>query len=417
MPASVRLLVAVAVGALVVTAAAGGSGAQTRIADAPNVVTVGALLDLSAGWTSLGESSKATLDLALADANARLAKAGSNTRLALKVIDVAGDAAKSVAAVDELAKDGIHVAVGPEKSSEVAAVRSAADKDGVIVISQGSTASSLSLPGDNVFRLVPDDRSEGAAMVALLRKQHVTAVVPVWRADAGNAGLAGSMRKLFHGTVAAGAQYAESSPDFAAAVAKASSEVKALKARGKHVGVYLAGFDEVVQLFHDATTDATLRSVPWYGSDGVALSHVLVSDRTAARFASRIGYPNPTIGLDNAAAARAAGVLGKVRAQLGHAPDSLSLGAYDALEIVAKAAQAGGGDVTAAGLRTAANGYVGLSGKIQLNAADDRAYGSFDFWSVCSKGGRATWVRTYSFLSSGFGKGTIVTRSPCARLP
>jgi branched-chain amino acid transport system substrate-binding protein len=419
MPASVRLLVAVAVAALVVTAAAGGSGAQTRTAQAPTVLTVGALLDLSAGWTSLGESSKETLDLAVANANARLAKAGSNLRIALKVIDVAGDAAKSAAAVQELAKDGIHVAVGPEKSSEVAAVRPVADNSGVIVISQGSTASSLSLPNDNVFRLVPDDRSEGAAMVALLRRQHVTAVVPIWREDAGNAGLVLSMRKLFPGPgnrISVGAEYTESNPDFAATVAKASSEVRQLRATGRRVAVYLAGFDEVVQLFHVATKNATLRSVRWYGSDGVALVHTLVSDRTAARFASHTGYPNPTIGLDNAAAARSAGVLKTVRAKLGHAPDALSLGAYDAIGIIAKAADAGG-NVTAGELRGAANGYVGLSGKIRLNSADDRAYGSFDFWSVCKKGARAAWLRTYSFLSTGFGKGKIVTRSRCAMLP
>jgi branched-chain amino acid transport system substrate-binding protein len=165
-------------------------------------------------------------------------------------------AAKSVAAVEKLAAEGVQVAVGPEKSSEIAAVRTVADKVGVIVISPGSTASSLALPGDNVFRLAPDDRSEGAAMVALLRRQAIKAVVPVWRDDAGHAGLVTSMRKLFHGTVTAGAQYGESEKDFTATVARAASRVRALRARGKRVGVYLAAFDEAVGLFRMAAGNA-----------------------------------------------------------------------------------------------------------------------------------------------------------------
>jgi len=419
MSARRRLVVAVAVTALGVTAAAGSSGAQTRAVGKDNTVVVGAILDLSAGWTSLGESSKVTLEDAAANANARLAKAGSSTRVQLKIIDVAGDAAKSVAAVEELAKEGVQVAVGPEKSSEIAAVRTVADKVGLIVISPGSTASSLALAGDNVFRLVPDDRSEGAAMVALLRRQRITGIVPLWRDDAGNAGLATSMRKFFPaagGTVSAGAQYGENEHDFSATVRTAAAQVRALRARGKHVGVYLAAFDEAVGLFHAATKNATLRSVPWYGSDGIALAHVLVSDHAAAAFASRTGYPSPTIGLDNAAAKRSAALLRRVKAQLGHAPDTLSLASYDALQIAARAADAGGGKVTAASLRSIAHGYVGLSGKILLNNADDRAFGSFDFWSVCAKAGKPAWLRTFSYLSSGVGKGRIVTRQACRKV-
>lgn len=156
--------------------------------------------------------------------------------------------------------------------------------------------------------------------------------------------------------------------------------------------------------------------MPWYGSDGVALAHALVRDPAAARFASRAGYPNPTIGLDNAAAARSAALLRRVKAQLGHDPDTLSLASYDALEIVARAAAAGDGKVTAASLRSVAHGYVGLSGKILLNRADDRAFGSFDFWSVGARAGKPAWLRTFSYLSSGVGKGRIVTRLGCRRV-
>jgi branched-chain amino acid transport system substrate-binding protein len=66
--------------------------------------------------------------------------------------------------------------------------------------------------------------------------------------------------------------------------------VNGAKAGGKKAAVYLAAFDEAVELFHAATKDPVLKSVAWYGSDGVALSRALVGDRTAASFAAARGW-------------------------------------------------------------------------------------------------------------------------------
>src|SRR5919108_3726957 len=54
-------------------------------------VVIGALLDLGSGWTSLGRASRVTLQLAVTDANARLKKTGSMTRVRLRIVDVRGD--------------------------------------------------------------------------------------------------------------------------------------------------------------------------------------------------------------------------------------------------------------------------------------------------------------------------------------
>jgi hypothetical protein len=58
----------------------------------------------------------------------------------------------------------------------------------------GEQAHSLAFAGDNFLRFVPDDVREGAAVVALRRRDRIDAIVPVWRRDAGNAGLARSVR-------------------------------------------------------------------------------------------------------------------------------------------------------------------------------------------------------------------------------
>jgi branched-chain amino acid transport system substrate-binding protein len=381
-------------------------------------LVVGGLLDLSSGWTSLGRASRAALAIAATDANQRLAKVGSPITIRLRIVDVRGKPDEAVRQLRRLARQGVHVFIGPESSSEVRAVRAAANALGVLVISQGSTAHSLARPRDNVFRLVPDDRREAEALVALLARDNVKALAPIWRADAGNAGLVKSMRVRYKGILSAGVPYGTAESAFSAKVAALREQVAALRARKiGTVGVYLAGFDEVVDLFHAAAADPVLSSVPWYGSDGVALTTRLIKDARAAAFATGRGYPNPTLGLDARAERRSGSLRARIRARIGSRPDAFALTTYDALQIVAHAAErAGGGGI--ARLRKEfvriAHGYSGVTGRIVLNSAGDRAYGSFDFWSVCRAKG-FVWHRTHSYLASGVGRGHIVTRQSCRR--
>ena len=398
-------------------AASGQGSAHDRRATKPLVV--GALLDLKSGWTSLGRASRVTLNLAAADANARLAKSGSPLRIRLKILDPKGDPKRAAKQLRQLAAAGVRIVIGPGSSAEVSAVRTPAGRLGVVIVSQGSTSHSLARQGDNVFRLVPDDRREAEALVALLKRDGVRAVAPIWRNDAGNVGLAVSLRGRFRGTVSAGVRYGVAQAEFAAAVAALHNQVAALQTRGAgKVAVYLAGFDEVVDLFRAAAGDALLNTVPWYGSDGVALTSRLVKDPQAAAFAAARGYPNPILGLDARASKRSSSLRARVRAKLGRVPDAFALTTYDALQIVVRATEQAGRTAPIARLKRqfvrVADGYEGVTGRMVLNAAGDRAYGSYDFWSVCKSGRGFSWQRTYSYVTSAVGRGHIVKRAGCA---
>jgi branched-chain amino acid transport system substrate-binding protein len=417
---SMRAVVSILVVATIASFGLFHSGGS-RAAGAADELTVGALLDLKAGWTSLGRASRVTLRLAVADANARLAKSGSSTRVRLKIIDVHGQPRAARRGVRRLAADGVRVVVGPQSSSEVRGVGAAADSLGVVLISQGSTAHSLAIRGDNVFRFVPDDVREAEALVALLQREGVDAIVRVWRNDAGNAGLAKSVRKRFGrvgGTVASGIRYGTSARDFGPVIERVRAQTASLRSRGaSRVAVYLAGFSEVARLFRAASGDPLLASVPWYGSDGVALDPRLVASAKAAAFAARVGYPNPTLGLDRAAERRSRRLVRRTKARLGRRPDALALSAYDALRVTVRASLRAGGvdnlERFKRALRRTARGYAGVSGRLRLNPAGDRAFGSFDFWSVCAGGASATWRRTWSYLATAPGRGRIVARRHC----
>ena len=405
------------IGSLVV--APGDAARHTR--GAQNDFVVGAILDLASGWTSLGRASHVTLRLAAADANTALARGGSSLRVRLRVVDAKGDPALARRQLRRLAASGIDVVVGPEGSSEVAAVRDVATKLGVVVISQGSTAHSLAIAGDNVLRFLPDDVREGEAVVALLRRDRIDAFVPVWRQDAGNAGLERSVRRQFAATggkVSEGVSYATTTSNFTQAAAEIAAQAATLRASGAtHVGIYLAAFDEAVDLFHSARLIPTLQALPWYGSDGVALSTRLVNDRSAAAFADAVGYPNPTVGLSDALIRKARPLLARARKGLGRIPDALALTAYDALRIAVEAREHVGRTSSAKTLRqaivSAANRHVGVTGRMALNRAGDRAYGNFDFWSVCAAGAKFAWRRTFEYDARRVGSGRILTRTRC----
>jgi branched-chain amino acid transport system substrate-binding protein len=400
-------------------AIAPGSAAQ-RSGHQQNELVIGAILDLASGWTSLGRASRVTLQLAAADANAALARRGSALRVRIRVVDARGEPAIALRELRRLAAAGVRIVIGPQSSSEVAAVRRAAGSLGVVVISQGSTAHSLAFVGDNILRFVPDDIREGEALVALLRDDRIDAIVPVWRRDAGNTGLARSVRRQFvagGGKVSEGVPYATKKTTFGDVVSSISGQASALGSAGAtHVGVYLAAFDEVVDLFHAARSDSTLQRLPWYGSDGVALTTRLVNDGGAAVFADAVGYPNPIVGLSDSQVRRARPLLARARKRLGRDPDAFALSAYDALRIAVEGHQRSGAGEGAALRRAvvaAANAHVGATGRMTLNRAGDRAYGNFDFWSVCRSRSRPGWVRTFQYVARRAGSGRIVARTRC----
>jgi len=284
-----------------------------RAAPAPaaDEIVLGVLLSLTGDWSSLGNDSQAAIELAVDEVN-RTLLAGSPTRLRAVVEDTRLQPDVALDRLRSLAAQGARIVIGPQSSAEVRALKPFADANGVLLVSQGSTASALAIPDDNIFRFVPDDSHEIDALVALLVADGIQTIVPMWRDDTGNQGLEASLRRTFPragGTVASGVSYPADRVQFAGALASLSAQVaQAVAERGPDaVGVYLAAFDEAASVLATAQRDPGLASVRWYGSDGAALSDALVSDPDAARFAVRAGYPNPTVGLDQQARPLAAG--------------------------------------------------------------------------------------------------------------
>src|SRR5439155_1382063 len=301
--------------------------------------------------------------------------------------------------------------IGPQTSSEVKMIKPYADAHNILVISQGSTASSLAIADDNIFRLCPDDVLEAKAIVALMQHDGIQAIAPLWRNDAGNDGLHDSVKAQFEargGTVTQGFQYEPTTTDFSAATSSIASQITNLQGGGTQastIAVYLAAFDEVVDVFHNVQSNpnatALLPPRHWYGSDGVALSAALTGDANAATFAASVDYPNPTFGLPDSLQSEWQPISDEIEARTGIKPDAFALSTYDALFVIQRALEdvrAGRSrkgfnlknfDAFKAAFVSEADAYSGITGSLALNSAGDRANGDFDFWAVRHD----TWVR------------------------
>jgi branched-chain amino acid transport system substrate-binding protein len=367
-------------------------------------VTIGGIFSLTGNWASLGVTSKAAMELAVDDAN-RFA-AGRGITFRADVRDTKLDPATALSAVQSLKAAGVQLVIGPQSSAELAAIKPYVDANRLIVVSQSSTAGSLAVPGDRIFRFTASDSLEGVASAALMWSDGARAVIPVWRSDAGNEGLHTATRRAFAargGTLSAGVNYGANATNFAATISALGTQVRAalVTRPASEVGVYVAGFDEIALLFEAAAADPVLATVRWYGADGIAQSGALLQRPAAVSFAKTVGFPSALFGLDFSAAQTWQPVATRIQQRAGMAPDAFALAVYDAVWVAALAYLASPADVSADSLASrfvqAAGTYHGTTGWATLNAAGDRQYADFDFWAIRPSGTGHAWTRVAGY--------------------
>lgn len=367
----------------------------------PITIKVGGLLSLTGNWSSLGVTSQEAMNLAVKEINKRMELTGSPYRFEVAFYDTKLDPAGAQAAIKQAYSEGVRYIIGPQSSAEVAAIRSFADEKGILVVSQGSTAGALAIPGDAVFRFCPSDAVQGDAMAQAIYSFGGRALISITRDDVGNRDLQRAVDEAFlrrGGVVDTLPAWPVSTTDFTPVLAtlKSKIEQQSKKVGAGKVGVYLASFDRSTELFRLAAKDPVFSSVRWYGGDGIALSSAVLSDVASSNFAASAKFFAPTLALPQQGSGDLSALAGAIKATTSIEADAYTLATYDALWVIARTVTAFPVPPTDFAkvkevFRQEAAQYYGITGHTLLNEAGDRATGHFDYWGVVKEGGTYTW--------------------------
>ena len=140
------------------------------------------LLGLSGSSYESGITQKAVLLKAVKDINENFSKSNIHKRVVLQIEDTEIKPDVAVAKVKNLVDKGIRIIIGPQTSSELKKIKEYADKHDVLLISQSSTAPSLSKK-DNIFRLLQNDNNQGKQIAEKMWSDGIKFVIPIWRDD------------------------------------------------------------------------------------------------------------------------------------------------------------------------------------------------------------------------------------------
>ncbi len=376
------------------------------INDQTQEIKIGALVSLTGNWSNLGITSKAALEAAVEEINQKFLQEGKNLKFVLEIVDTKLDPEIAYSKTQQLISEGVKIIIGPQSSSELSRIKSLADANDLLIISMGSTAGDLAIAGDHILRFCPDDKPEGLAIAKLMWERGIRQVIAVYRNDDGNIGLKRSMTSSFTnigGSVIDSIKYSnddnitvELINQISAAIGNATNP--------NEVGVYLAGFDEVTNIFELSSGNETLSSKLWFGSNGSASSSILISNTTAASFANSVEFCSPLFALSAENENEWNQLFSMIEQSTQIKPDAYTFAAYDAIKVAALAYSSVSENIQFSSLAAAyfnfANNYNGLTGITELNEAGDRKYGNFTLLGVCGSNSTFEWSSVGSYDTS-----------------
>ncbi len=363
-------------------------------------ITIGALLPLTGNLESIGQASQTALEESQEDVNGYFSGLGSEKNVEIVVKDTESDPETALEKLRELDEMGIKIVIGPQASEEAEAVLEYATENGIVLISTASTAPSLAIPDDNLYRFVPDDTNQGAVLATLMGEDNVTAVVPVYRDDVWGSGLTDEVKKNFedrNGTFLEGVVYDADNENLSTEIEKLNDEVTSATTEygNENVAVFLASYSEATEIFSLAQDYSALSDIKWYGSDGIALNEELIRDNDSAAFAAEANIMTPIYGYEEEND-RYMAIESRVEEKLGRLPETYALAAYDALWIatfVDLDSVPESDESIRLAMNTLTDTYFGVTGWTKLDENGDRENWDYDIWTITESDDVYQWER------------------------
>ncbi len=368
-------------------------------------IRIGAFFDFAEDGTVHGESTLAALEAAEADIKAYFEENGIDSTVEFVAKDTENDAGYMLDAYNEMLEDGITVMFTPITSADLGFMKSFADIDGTILISQTSTSTTLSVD-DSVIRLLPDDAVQGNILAKAIADDEKTHLIILHRYDIWGIYLCEALASSFTsggGTVEATLDYMSMAPEMNMedVLAELAETVTGLLENNDadKIAVFFACFEEGIDYLSEATNYPDLAKVNWYSADGLAKNSDLISNSTAAEFAATVGLSSSIFGEPQSS--DYSDLQERIAKVTGTTPYSPAMMLYDGAWIAARAAldtDMSDTDAYVSAFIETAESYEGLFGKAKMNEYGDRANGSFDFWKVTGSDGSYSWEKNSNYI-------------------
>lgn len=365
-------------------------------------IQVGGLFSLTGNWSSLGITSQEAMNIAATDINAYLEGNGSKYRFSTSIFDTKLDTLLAKNFLEKAFNENkIKYFIGPQSSAELGAIRTFANANNLLIVSQGSTASSLAIPNDALFRFCPGDAVEGAAMANTIFAAGKRKLITIARDDAGNKGLQAAVGTTFNslgGQVDAMSAYSIGLTDYTLVLAELKQKLSSSLSStdSSNIGIYLASFDECKELFEQASNDPVFSKVKWYGGDGIVLSPAILSSNKAAAFAAKVNFFAPNYGIPSGVNTKLDAIKNSIKSKTNLDIDAYGLAVYDAMWVIAKTLvekpeSQNNFDALKSAFVTTSNAYNGLTGMLSLNANGDKNSGTFDYYGIVFENNAYVW--------------------------
>jgi branched-chain amino acid transport system substrate-binding protein len=300
--------------------------------------------------------------------------------------------------VQYFASIGVDLIIGGFWSSQAEYAMDYANEHQMLLISPSSTAPSLAISGDVLYRLAPDDTKQSSAIAEMIKSKGMNKVIVLHTVEFwGNWSCEYFVDQYeqIEGEILGVLPYNASDPDYDALLDDAE-----LLVTGSDVGVVLFSGGEAADILAEAYYHGGVYDLPWFGGESTAMNqHIL---EFAPEEAAHVKLYSTLLAPDQSSKYREISV--RYDAVLGAPPDYYSLNVIDAAWILAQTVlearpshpvKMDATDVMEV-LPDVASRYYGYSGWTHLNEAGDRANPYYEIWGYKFEGGEG------EFILSGF---------------
>jgi len=225
-----------------------------------------------------------TEDILIPDLNDLADALGYDVEFNILVDSAQSQAAIHLEKVQSFKAMDVNLVVGGRWSSQASGALSYVNENNILLWSPSSTAPTLRIADDNLYRMCPDDTVQAPAIAEMLWSWGIEAIIVIQRADAwadGIYNILGPMYEEKGGHIAEVIRYQTEAREFSSYLATAESIAEDLvdEYGAEHVAIEYICFGEDGSVLLTQVEDyPTLWSLMWFGSDGSAMTQLFMDN-------------------------------------------------------------------------------------------------------------------------------------------